>query len=200
MFTGIIETIGQVTGREEEGGNVHLQIRSSITHEMKIDQSVAHNGVCLTVVDIQGDQYTVTAVEETLNRSNIGMLMVGNHVNLERSMRLGDRLDGHMVQGHVDCMATLTILDERDGSWWLTFTYPERYRELLVEKGSVCVNGVSLTVAEVEEDTFSVAIIPYTWEHTNLQHLWVGEHVNIEFDIAAKYYNQAIAKYLQGIN
>ncbi|HPR29724.1 MAG TPA: riboflavin synthase [Chitinophagales bacterium] len=200
MFTGIIETIGQVTNREEEGANVHLHIRSSITHEMKIDQSVAHNGVCLTVVDIQGDQYKVTAVEETLDRSNIGMLMVGNHVNLERSIRLGDRLDGHMVQGHVDCMATLTILDERDGSWWLTFTYPERYRELLVEKGSVCVNGVSLTVAEVEDDTFSVAIIPYTWEHTNLQHLWVGEHVNIEFDIAAKYYNQAIAKYLQGIN
>jgi riboflavin synthase len=196
MFTGIIESVGEVVGRETSGTNVHLTIRSVITPELKVDQSVAHNGVCLTVVRIADDSYTVTAIDETLQRSNIGLLNTGSLVNLERCMRLGDRLDGHMVQGHVDCVAELVVLEERNGSWWLTFQFPENYRDLLAEKGSVCVNGISLTVAAVTDDTFSVAIIPYTWEHTNLSHLWVGEKVNIEFDIAAKYFIQTIRRYM----
>lgn len=196
MFTGIIESVGEVVQREISGTNVNLTIRSVLTPELKVDQSVAHNGVCLTVVNITGDQYTVTAIDETLQRTNIGKLTPGSLVNIERCMRLGDRLDGHMVQGHVDCVAELVVLEERNGSWWLTFLFPEKYRDLVVEKGSICVNGISLTVAALTDDTFSVAIIPYTWEHTNLHQLWVGELVNIEFDIAAKYFIQTMRRYM----
>jgi riboflavin synthase len=196
MFTGIIEGMAQVQRLEKEGTNVHITLTSAITGELKVDQSVAHNGVCLTVVAIDGDAYTVTAIEETLQRTNIGDLVPGKEVNLERSMRLGDRLDGHMVQGHVDVAVELLVLDERDGSWWITFDLPEAYAGYVVEKGSVAINGISLTVAAVDASGFSVAIIPYTWEHTNMHSLWVGERVNVEFDIAAKYDLQAIRKYL----
>ena len=196
MFTGIIEGMAQVVRLEKEGTNVHITFASPIAQELKVDQSVAHNGVCLTVVAIEGDTYTVTAIEETLQRTNLGDLTPGKTVNLERSLRLGDRLDGHMVQGHVDIAVELLVLDERDGSWWITFDLPEAYTGYVVEKGSVAINGISLTVAAVDATGFSVAIIPYTWEHTNLSSLWVGDRVNVEFDIAAKYYLQAIRQYL----
>jgi riboflavin synthase len=196
MFTGIIEGMAQVVRLEKEGTNVHITFASPIAQELKVDQSVAHNGVCLTVVAIEGDTYTVTAIEETLQRTNLGDLTPGKTVNLERSLRLGDRLDGHMVQGHVDIAVELLVLDERDGSWWITFDLPEAYAGYVVEKGSVAINGISLTVAAVDATGFSAAIIPYTWEHTNLSSLWVGDRVNVEFDIAAKYYLQAIRQYL----
>lgn len=186
MFTGIVEEVGHVAGIRHDGGNVEIVVRAEMTHELRIDQSVSHNGVCLTVVELLGDRYRVTAVEETLRRSNLGALEAGDGVNLERSLRIGDRLDGHMVQGHVDTVTACTLVDERDGSWWFTFALPGR-KHLLVSKGSICLNGVSLTIAELTDASFSVAIIPYTFEHTTFRSLKVGDRVNVEFDVLGKY-------------
>ena len=193
MFSGIVETTGVVKRIEREGDNINLTIACDFTDELKIDQSVAHNGVCLTVVNLPGDStYTVTAVQETLDRSNLGLLEVGSEVNLERSMIINGRLDGHIVQGHVDCRAVCTEVNELDGSWNYHFSYhitPELARKgyVTVEKGSVAVNGVSLTVCNSEKDSFEVAIIPYTHEHTNFHAIKVGTVVNLEFDIIGKY-------------
>ena len=186
MFTGIIEEIVEVVSIKKEGGNLHITLKSNITKELKIDQSVAHNGVCLTVVGIDGDKYTVTAIKETLDKSNLGLLEVGSKVNLERCMQICDRLDGHMVQGHVDQRAKCTAIKEENGSHIFTFEHKQS-DNMTVEKGSVCVNGVSLTVFNSKDTSFSVAIIPYTYEHTNFQNIAVGDTVNIEFDILGKY-------------
>ena len=187
MFTGIIEALGKVEKIETEGTNVHFTVSSPITSEFKIDQSVSHNGVCLTVVAINDDQYTVTAIEETLIRSNIGKLEIGAEVNLERAMLQKGRLDGHVVQGHVDDTATCLEVKEVDGSWIFTFQFDKKNAHLIVDKGSVCVNGVSLTVVDPKLETFSVAIIPYTFEHTNFKNIKAGSTVNLEFDILGKY-------------
>ena len=186
MFTGIIEQIAEVVALKKEGNNIHISLKSTITAELKIDQSVAHNGVCLTVVEINGDEYTVTAIKETLEKSNLGLLKVGSKVNMERCMKLGDRVDGHMVQGHVDQTAKCTAIKEEQGSYVYTFKLKES-DNITVEKGSVCVSGVSLTVVDSNENSFSVAIIPYTFEHTNFHTFKVGTVVNIEFDILGKY-------------
>lgn len=188
MFSGIVEEAATVVGLKKEQENLHITLRCSFTHELKIDQSISHNGVCLTVVGIEGDTYTVTAIRETLMKSNLGGLKKGDKVNLERSTRLDARLDGHMVQGHVDLTATCTALTEAEGSWYFTFEYePSSEEHLTVEKGSVSVNGVSLTVVNSKEHSFQVAIIPYTWEITNFHRIGVGSVVNIEFDIIGKY-------------
>ena len=186
MFTGIIEHIGEVVSLEREQDNLHISMRTPITSELKIDQSVAHNGVCLTVVAIQDDVYTVTAIKETLDKSNLGQLEEGHKVNIERCMKLGDRLDGHIVQGHVDQTAQCTHIRQEKGWYTYTFEYTPS-QNITVEKGSVCVNGVSLTVVNSQKNSFSVAIIPYTYEHTNFQYLKVGSTVNLEFDIIGKY-------------
>ena len=186
MFTGIIEQIAEVVKVENEGSNLNITLKSNITKELKIDQSVAHNGVCLTVVDIDGDKYMVTAIKETLDKSNLGLLKVGSKVNMERCMKLGDRLDGHMVQGHVDQSAKCTAIKEEKGSHIFTFEHKQS-DNMTVEKGSVCVNGLSLTVVNSKDTSFSVAIIPYTYNHTNFQNIGVGDTVNIEFDILGKY-------------
>ena len=187
MFTGIIETMGTITRIEREGGNVHYSLSSNITHELKIDQSLAHNGVCLTVVAIDGDQYTVTAIQETLDKTALKQWAVGDKINLERAMRLGDRLDGHLVQGHVDEVATCTSVEDQDGSWLYRFAYSEDSKNMTIEKGSICVNGTSLTVVGSTSHTFGVAIIPYTYEHTVFHQLQKGDLVNIEFDMVGKY-------------
>jgi riboflavin synthase len=188
MFTGIIETLGEVTALEQELSNLHISVRSNITHELKIDQSVAHNGVCLTVVRIEGDVYTVTAIAETLAKSNLSDLKVGDPVNLERCMQLGARLDGHIVQGHVDQTAICTARIDENGSQRFTFSYqPTGQGHTTVEKGSITVNGISLTVVDSKDTEFSVVIIPYTLEHTNLGQLRKGDKVNLEFDIIGKY-------------
>ncbi len=187
MFTGIIETMGVIEALEKEGGNLHIRIESDITQELKIDQSIAHNGVCLTVVETDGSTYTVTAVEETLLKSNLGDLNVGAHVNLERAMVLGSRLDGHIVQGHVDKTAVCTEIEEHDGSWVYHFDYEADPSHITVEKGSICVDGVSLTVVDSAPDHFSVAIIPYTYEHTRFKDYEPGTKVNLEFDVIGKY-------------
>ena len=192
MFSGIVEEAARVVAVEPNGGNVNLKVASSFTDELKIDQSVAHNGVCLTVVSLDGDTYTVTAIQETLDRSNLGLLKAGDRVNLERSMLMNGRLDGHIVQGHVDCTATCVDIEEVDGSRYFKFQYavdPSLIAKgyVTVEKGSVTVNGVSLTVCDSERDSFRVAIIPYTFEHTNFGDIKVGSKVNIEFDIIGKY-------------
>ena len=186
MFTGIIEQIAEVVKVESEGSNVHISLKSTITSELKIDQSVAHNGVCLTVVKINGDEYIVTAIKETLDKSNIGLLVVGSKVNIERCLKLGDRLDGHMVQGHVDQTAKCVDVKKENGSYVYTFKHKES-DNMTVEKGSVCVNGISLTVVNSKDTSFSVAIIPYTHEHTNFHELKEGSVVNIEYDILGKY-------------
>lgn len=198
MFSGIVEEAAQVVALERHGGNVDLTVRCSFVDELKIDQSVAHNGVCLTVVSLPGDgTYTVTAIQETLDRSNLGDLNPGDLVNLERSMLMNGRLDGHIVQGHVDCTAVCTDIEEVDGSRYFKFEY-EAVPELIakgyvtVEKGSVTVNGVSLTVCDSEADSFRVAIIPYTFEHTNFCRIKVGTKVNLEFDIIGKYISRII--------
>jgi len=187
MFTGIIEDLGVVTKLEKDKGNLHMTIKSKITPELKIDQSVAHNGVCLTVVDIQGSEYTVTVIKESLAKSNIGMLEVGEEVNLERAMKLGDRLDGHIVQGHVDQIAICTSVSEDDGSWRYNFKYDPSEGNITIEKGSITINGVSLTVVNSGVDTFSVVIIPYTFEHTNFKCIKKNSVVNLEFDTLGKY-------------
>lgn len=191
MFTGIIEALGVVQAIQKEGGNVHFTIESPISAELRVDQSVSHNGVCLTVVALGPQAHTVTAVEETLKRSNLGTLKEGGQVNLERAMKADSRLDGHMVQGHVDATATCIAVDEQDGSWYYRFRYQPTEEHLLVDKGSVAVNGVSLTVVEPMDDVFSVAIIPFTYEHTNFKDIQAGDTVNLEFDIIGKY----IARY-----
>ena len=192
MFTGIIETLGKVEKLEKEGGNLHITISSSITPALKIDQSVSHNGVCLTVVSIEGDTYTVTAIEETLNKTNLNTLKVGDILNLERAMLLGARLDGHIVQGHVDTTAVCTTIEDQDGSWKYTFNYNSP--DVTVEKGSITVNGTSLTVVDSLPNSFSVCIIPYTHEFTNFHQLKVGSEVNIEFDIIGKYVQKLISQ------
>ena len=192
MFSGIVEEAGRVKALRREDSNLHLTLSCSFVNELKIDQSVAHNGVCLTVVDIKDDEYTVTAIQETLDRSNLGLLKEGDWVNLERSMRVTGRLDGHIVQGHVDTKAVCTEVLECDGSWRYTFEYEfdkemARQGYMTVEKGSVCVNGVSLTVCDARDNRFSVAIIPYTHDHTNFAQIEKGTVVNLEFDIVGKY-------------
>ena len=187
MFTGIIETLGIVTEIKKEQNNLHLTLSSSITPELKIDQSVAHNGICLTVVAINETKYTVTAIGETINKTNIGNWNVNDEVNLERAMKLGDRLDGHIVQGHIDQTATCIEAYETNGSWHYTFEYDPNRSNITIEKGSITVNGVSLTVVNSEKNKFSVAIIPYTYEHTNFKTFKVGTVVNLEFDVIGKY-------------
>jgi riboflavin synthase len=187
MFTGIIETLGKVAELRREQGNLHITVESAISAELKIDQSVAHNGVCLTVVALADGRHTVTAIEETLNKSNLGQLKLGDLVNLERCMQMNARLDGHIVQGHVDQTAVCTGFKELDGSCEYTFEYDPASGNVTVEKGSICINGISLTVVNSKTNSFSVAIIPYTFGHTNLQQVRVGSTVNLEFDIIGKY-------------
>ena len=198
MFSGIVEEAAQVVALQADKGNLHLTMRCTFVNELKIDQSVAHNGVCLTVVSKTADTYTVTAVQETLERSNLGKLKVGDKVHLERSMLMNGRLDGHIVQGHVDQTEVCTEVREADGSWYYTFTYRfdktmARQGYLTVEKGSVCVNGVSLTVCNSKDDSFQVAIIPYTHDHTNFCQMEQGTVVNLEFDIVGKYISRMMA-------
>jgi len=187
MFTGIIESLGEVQQLERDGGNLHISINSSITQELKIDQSVAHNGVCLTVVSLDGNVYTVTAIDETLQKTNLGELKVGDKVNLERAMILGSRLDGHIVQGHVDQTGKCIAVLEKDGSWFFTFEYNALQNNVTIEKGSITIDGVSLTVVDSGKNTFSVAIIPYTYENTRFNSYKVGSTVNLEFDVIGKY-------------
>ncbi|MDG1849361.1 MAG: riboflavin synthase [Flavobacteriales bacterium] len=188
MFTGIIEQLGKVKEMTPEGGNLHITIEASLTPELKIDQSVAHNGVCLTVVSINENEYTVTAIQETLEKTNLCDLQIGDIVNLERCMKLGARLDGHIVQGHVDTTAKCTHIETEDGSWVFHFSYERKSpSEVTVEKGSICVNGTSLTVVNSKENAFSVCIIPYTYENTCFKDLKKGDRVNLEFDIIGKY-------------
>jgi len=187
MFTGIIEDFGTITKLEKENENLHLSLESSITAELKIDQSVAHNGVCLTVVKIDGNQYTVTVIKETLEKTNLSTWKVGAKINLERAMKLGARLDGHIVQGHVDQVGSCTEIKEEGGSWVFSFEYDLSQKNITIEKGSITVNGTSLTVVNSGINTFSVAIIPYTYEHTNFHTFEKGTLVNLEFDVVGKY-------------
>ena len=187
MFTGIIESMGRLAHLQHQGSNIDFWIESSLAPELKIDQSVAHNGVCLTVVELEKQQYRVTAVAETLQKTNLGQWQIGDHINLERSLRLGDRLDGHFVQGHVDAVAHCTHKESLEGSWLFRFEFPEAFTGLVIEKGSVCLNGVSLTVFGLTRNSLMVTIIPYTYEHTNFQYLQPGSQVNIEFDVLGKY-------------
>ena len=187
MFTGIIESLGTVKEVRQDQDNVHLTISSSITAELKIDQSVAHNGVCLTVVGIDTDSYTVTAIRETIEKTNVGDWKKGDSVNLERAMKLGDRLDGHIVQGHVDQTGVCKSVENANGSWYYTFEYDKNLNNITIEKGSITVNGVSLTVVNSKQNEFSVAIIPYTYEHTNFKNFQVGTKINLEFDVIGKY-------------
>ena len=187
MFTGIIETLGVVKNIVKEQENVHLTIQSDITNELKVDQSIAHNGVCLTVVAIDNDEYTVTAIKETLDKTNIGRLKNTHIINLERAMKMGDRLDGHIVQGHVDETGICKNIKDESGSTLYTFQYKSDKNNITIEKGSITVNGVSLTVVNSKNDEFSVAIIPYTKEHTTFKTLEIGEIVNLEFDVIGKY-------------
>jgi riboflavin synthase len=187
MFTGIIETLGTVKALEKDGDNIHITIQSNLTNELKIDQSVAHNGVCLTVVNINNDVYTVTAIKETIDKTNLSFWNVNDVVNLERAMKLGDRLDGHIVQGHVDQVAVCKNIEEANGSWYFTFEYDKNLHNITIEKGSITVNGVSLTVVNSKENEFSVAIIPYTYAHTNFHNFKIGTKINLEFDVIGKY-------------
>lgn len=187
MFTGIIEEVGEVSQAQKRGGNLDLRIKATFSPELKIDQSVSHNGVCLTVTAVDNQSYTVTAIAETLSKSNLGNLKPGDAVNLERGMKLGDRLDGHIVQGHVDQTGICESIEEKEGSWIFRFSYDEKLNNPTIEKGSITVNGVSLTVVDSEKNAFSVAVIPYTFEHTNFKYLKKGDVVNLEFDVIGKY-------------
>jgi riboflavin synthase len=187
MFTGIIETLGTIQNLRKENENVHVTIQSAITKELKIDQSVAHNGVCLTVIAIENDTYTVTAIQETINKTNLSDWKINNVVNLERAMMLGNRLDGHIVQGHVDQTAICKNVEETNGSWAFTFEYDASLSNITIEKGSITVNGVSLTVVNSKANEFSVAIIPYTYDNTNFHDFKIGTKVNLEFDVIGKY-------------
>lgn len=185
MFTGIIENLGEIKAINREGGNIHFTFTCPFVEELKIDQSIAHNGVCLTVVSLLEDTYTVTAIDETLNRTNLSEWKVGDHVNLERCMAVNSRFDGHIVQGHVDTVATCIQKTKKDGSWIFIFHY--EYPQITVEKGAITINGTSLTVVQSKEEEFSVHIIPYTYQETTFHHIEEGNHVNIEFDIIGKY-------------
>jgi len=187
MFTGIIESLGTVRDLKKDNDNLHITVFSSITNELKIDQSVSHNGVCLTVVAINNDEYTVTAIRETLDKTNLVDWKTGDTVNLERAMKLGDRLDGHIVQGHVDQIGVCKSIENANGSWYYTFEYDASLNNITIEKGSITVNGVSLTVVNSKQHEFSVAIIPYTYEHTNFNAFQVGTRINLEFDVIGKY-------------
>ena len=187
MFTGIIENLATVTKIVKDKGNIHITVKSDIAKELKIDQSLAHNGVCLTVVNIENDTYTVTAIRETLEKSSLGFLKSGGEINLERAMQLGERLDGHIVQGHVDQTAICTNVEEQDGSWMYSFEYEKGPENITIEKGSITVNGVSLTVVNSKNNSFSVAIIPYTYENTGFKNFKIGDLVNLEFDVIGKY-------------
>ncbi len=187
MFTGIIEAFGKVVNLKKDQENLHLRLESPLSREFKIDQSLAHNGVCLTIVDTAGDQYTVTAIQETLEKTNLGKLKIGDLVNLERAMMVNSRLDGHIVQGHVDQTGFCSGIDFRQGSWFFDFEYNQYEKNITIEKGSICVNGVSLTVVKSSLNKFSVAIIPYTYDHTNFHQIQKGDIVNIEFDMIGKY-------------
>jgi riboflavin synthase len=190
MFTGIIEAFGRVESLEKEGDNLHLTLASDLAPELKIDQSLAHNGVCLTVVAVNNTTYTVTAIKETLDKTNLGELNLGALVNLERAIKLGARLDGHLVQGHVDQVGFCTQMEEENGSWRFRFQYDPAAQNMTIEKGSITVNGVSLTVVDARKDEFSVAIIPYTYQHTNFHQISQGTKVNLEFDLVGKYIGQ----------
>ena len=193
MFTGIIEKLGQVEKLEKDGSNLHITIATPMAAELKIDQSVSHNGVCLTVVSLNEGSYTVTAIEETLNKTNLGKLKTGDSVNLERGMQLGARLDGHIVQGHVDQTAVCTSVEQKDGSWIFSFEYDPNLNNVTIEKGSITVDGVSLTVVDSSKNSFSVAIIPFTYEHTRFHEYEVGTVVNLEFDVIGKYVARLLA-------
>ncbi len=194
MFTGIIETLGTVQEIKKDKDNLHIIIASTITDELQIDQSIAHNGICMTVVAISKNLYTVTAIGETVKKTNISYWKTGDIVNLERAMKLGDRLDGHIVQGHVDQIGNCIAALETNGSWYYTFEYDESIKNITIEKGSITVNGVSLTVVDSKNNQFSVAIIPYTYEHTNFQSFEVGTKVNLEFDLIGKYISKLYSK------
>lgn len=193
MFTGIIETLGIVQEIKKDKDNVHITIASSITDELQIDQSVAHNGICMTVVAITKNLYTVTAIGETIKKTNISHWQIGDSINLERAMKLGDRLDGHIVQGHVDQIGNCIVAKETNGSWYYTFEYDESLENITIEKGSITINGVSLTVVDSRKNEFSVAIIPYTFENTNFKNFKVGTKVNLEFDVIGKYVSRLYA-------
>ncbi len=193
MFTGIIEKLGQVEKLEKDGSNLHITIATPMAAELKIDQSVSHNGVCLTVVSLNEGSYTVTAIEETLNKTNLGKLKTGDSVNLERGMQLGARLDGHIVQGHVDQTAVCTSVEQKDGSWIFSFEYDPNLNNVTIEKGSITVDGVSLTVVDSSKNSFSVAIIPFTYDHTRFHEYEVGTVVNLEFDVIGKYVARLLA-------
>ena len=192
MFTGIIEQLGHITKVVKEAENVHFTVKADFTNELKVDQSVAHNGTCLTVVEINGNEYVVTAIKETLDKTNLGIWEVGTKVNLERCMQMNGRLDGHIVQGHVDTTATCISIENQEGSWKFTFKYETE--QVTVEKGSITVNGVSLTVVDSKPNQFSVCIIPFTYEHTNFHQLEVGSKINLEFDIIGKYVAKLMGK------
>jgi riboflavin synthase len=194
MFSGIVEEAATVTAIKQDGGNINISLRCSFAHELKIDQSVSHNGVCLTVVSVEDDTYVVTAVRETLEKSNLGLLAPGDSVNLERSMKINSLLDGHLVQGHVDQTAVCTEVREADGSWYFSFEYDEAQGNITVEKGSIAVNGVSLTVVNSGNGSFQTAIIPYTFQHTNFNRIKKGDIVNLEFDIIGKYIARLVIK------
>jgi riboflavin synthase len=187
MFTGIIEDLGKITNLKQAKGNLNITVKSNFTNELKVDQSVAHDGVCLTVVKVSGSEYTVTAIDETLNKTRIGHLKINDEINLERGMKLGERLDGHIVQGHVDQIGTCTDIHEANGSWVFRFDFDNTLGNVTIEKGSITINGVSLTVIDSKEAAFSVAIIPYTYSHTTFKYLNIGDTVNLEFDIIGKY-------------
>ncbi len=187
MFTGIIEEFGEVINLISDKENLHITVQSNISSELKIDQSLAHNGVCLTVVNLKDNTHTVTAIKETIDKSNFSHLKVGDKINLERAMKLGSRLDGHIVQGHVDQIGKCIDIKETDGSWSYTFSYDEKYNNITIEKGSITINGVSLTVVDSKKNSFSVAIIPYTYEHTNFHSFKINDTVNLEFDVIGKY-------------
>lgn len=196
MFSGIVEETGKIVKIEREGSNIHFSLNCSFLKELKIDQSMSHNGVCLTVVKVTDDFYTVTAIQETLDKTNLGYLVVGDEVNLERSMKPDSLLDGHIVQGHVDQTATCTKVEELEGSWYYTFEYDQSKGNMTVEKGSISVNGVSLTVCNSQNNSFQVAIIPYTYQITNFHNFKVGTVVNLEFDIVGKYIQKIVNQYL----
>ena len=187
MFTGIIETLGIIKDLKKDNSNLTITVSSSITDELKIDQSVAHDGVCLTVIAINNGEYTVTAIKETIEKTNLADWKVGDLLNLERAMKLGNRLDGHIVQGHVDQTGICKSIEEANGSWYFTFEYDSNLNNITIEKGSITVNGVSLTVVNSKEKEFSVAIIPYTFEHTNFKNVQIGTTINLEFDVVGKY-------------
>ncbi len=187
MFTGIIETLGIIKDLKKDNDNLDITVSSNITHELKIDQSVAHNGVCLTVVAISNSEYTVTAIRETIEKTNLADWKIGDSINLERGMKLGDRLDGHIVQGHVDQTGICKSVEEAGGSWYFSFEYDSKLNNITIEKGSITINGVSLTVVNSKEKEFSVAIIPYTFENTNFKNVKIGAIVNLEFDVVGKY-------------